>query len=546
MVDIEKELTEHLSEINTAPFLFIGSGFSRRYLNLEDWENLLRRFSELLPQEFDFYSSTSRKDWAKTAGMMADDFHPIWWKEEKYKDSRNEFKGRINSNHSPLKIEISKYVREKQYTFGINFQNDNEINELKKVVIDGIITTNWDMLLEQIFSEHDMKVYIGQKELLFSQPLEVNELYKIHGCSSVPDSLVLTDEDYQDFNDKNAYLAAKLLTIFIEHPVIFIGYSLSDKNIHQILKSITACLDESNADKLKDRLIFVERAKGQPYSFESSSMTINQFTLPITRIVTDEFDLVYKALSKIKRKYSMKVMRRIKSQIYELVKTNDPSESIHVVDYDENQNLENVEFVIGVGVKAVAEHIRSSNEISVASELSKIGYIPMTQYDLFREILSDTPQYDYNIIVEKTLPEMLKIYQTIPVNRFVALSNIEINNLDYKIQKRINMEYKDFLTKIQKDELEDFAIQWQFTSINEILEGYTEFEKAIHCIPLLGEANINPEELKKFLSDNINYLEDKGQIGINIRKLFRIYDWLVYNKLICGETHLIPDTSELS
>lgn len=528
MIDIEKELTEHLSKMNTAPFLFIGSGFSRRYINLENWEGLLRKFSDLVPQDFDYYSSTSRKDWAKAADMMANDFHSIWWKDDKYKDSREEFKGRIASNHSPLKVEISKYLRDIKYIPGIDVNNDIEINELKKVVIDGIITTNWDKLLEDIFAEHEMEVYVGQKELLFSQQLEVNEMYKIHGCSSIPDSLVLTDEDYKDFNEKNAYLAAKLLTIFIEHPVIFIGYSLSDSNIHQILKSITACLDETNADKLKDRLIFIERCSDQLDTFESSSMTINQLTIPITRVKTNRYDLVYRAISKNKRKYSMKVMRNIKSQIYELIKTNDPSENIHVIDYDKINDLEDVEFVIGVGVKAVADHIKSNSESSASLDPSQEGYASIEHHELFKEILSDEPQYNYNLIVEKTLPELLKVYKTIPVNKYVVFSNVDEDKLDPKIKTKRNFSYKDFLTRKHLDKLEDFAVQWQFNSIRDLIEGYSEFGKAIEYIPLLGEEKLDVNELKAFLNENIHYLKDKGPVGTNIRKLFRIYDFLVY------------------
>jgi hypothetical protein len=33
-------------------------------------------------------------------------------------------------------------------------------------------------------------------------------------------------------------LAAKILIIFLEHPVIFLGYSISDKNIENVLKAI--------------------------------------------------------------------------------------------------------------------------------------------------------------------------------------------------------------------------------------------------------------------------------------------------------------------
>ena len=48
------------------------------------------------------------------------------------------------------------------------------------------------------------------------------------------------------FEKKNPYLAAKLLTIFTEHPIIFIGYSLTDENILKILNSIAQCLTSDN------------------------------------------------------------------------------------------------------------------------------------------------------------------------------------------------------------------------------------------------------------------------------------------------------------
>ncbi|MGR5997811.1 hypothetical protein ACT7DF_23040 [Bacillus cereus] len=58
MKDVELHLIDHLKKINTAPFLFIGSGFSKRYLNLEDWAGLMKKFSNLMPYEFEYYSST--------------------------------------------------------------------------------------------------------------------------------------------------------------------------------------------------------------------------------------------------------------------------------------------------------------------------------------------------------------------------------------------------------------------------------------------------------------------------------------------------------
>lgn len=59
----------------------------------------------------------------------------------------------------------------------------------------------------------------------------MGEIYKIHGSCNNSESIVITENDYSVYNKRNAYLSAKLLTIFLEHPIIFLGYSLNDSNI---------------------------------------------------------------------------------------------------------------------------------------------------------------------------------------------------------------------------------------------------------------------------------------------------------------------------
>ena len=71
----------------------------------------------------------------------------------------------------------------------------------------------------------DYKVFIGQEQLVFSSIQEIAEIYKIHGCISNPDSLIINESDYSNFYSKGKYLAAKLMTIFMEYPIIFVGYS---------------------------------------------------------------------------------------------------------------------------------------------------------------------------------------------------------------------------------------------------------------------------------------------------------------------------------
>lgn len=138
-------------------------------------------------------------------------------------------------NFSILKIAISEHLS------CAHFEPENEeielLRRLGKRSISGVITTNYDVLLENIFPEYE--IYVGQEELLFNNISGIGEIYKIHGSITKPDSLVLTSLDYAQFEENASYLIAKLLTIFLEYPVIFMGYSLSDRNMLNIFKTIS-------------------------------------------------------------------------------------------------------------------------------------------------------------------------------------------------------------------------------------------------------------------------------------------------------------------
>lgn len=167
-MDITESLKEIIKESPTAPFLFIGSGFSRRYLGLEDWKGLLSRFGSNLPSGFIRYISESNGDLALAAEKMAEPYSDYWWSlpDSHIISSQADWYAHISS---PLRYDICNYLK------SLDIHKKELLDELniltsKKTIIDGIITTNWDLLLEHLFEEENYKVYVGQGNLLFSNP----------------------------------------------------------------------------------------------------------------------------------------------------------------------------------------------------------------------------------------------------------------------------------------------------------------------------------------------------------------------------------------
>lgn len=78
-MDVTESLKEIIKVSPTAPFLFIGSGFSRRYLGLEDWKGLLTRFGSKLPSGSIRYISESNGDLALAAEKMTEPYSNYWW-----------------------------------------------------------------------------------------------------------------------------------------------------------------------------------------------------------------------------------------------------------------------------------------------------------------------------------------------------------------------------------------------------------------------------------------------------------------------------------
>ena len=173
---MENKISSLLNNCNSNPVLFIGSGFSRRYLNLPTWEQLLQEISNRINEsEFAFrkYVSLAKNESGeinlqKVSTLIEDDLIQKWYTDDKFNDIRNNYIDSISNNISPLKIEIANYINNNSNFKSLNLIEELELfSQMSKKNISSIITTNYDTLLEYLVN--DYKVFVGQEELIFSK-----------------------------------------------------------------------------------------------------------------------------------------------------------------------------------------------------------------------------------------------------------------------------------------------------------------------------------------------------------------------------------------
>ncbi|MEC9435520.1 MAG: SIR2 family protein [Pseudomonadota bacterium] len=528
--NITRALRQKLEGRPAAPFLFVGSGFSRRYLGLEDWRGLLQKFCANI-MNFGFYSSKVDGDLPKTASLIAADFNQWWWGSDLAEQSRAEYANYVRGQADALKYEISKYVGSISLEDARGLPAGSEIATLSDVVIDGIITTNWDFFLEDLFP--DYKVFVGQSELLFSNPQSIGEIYKIHGSASEPKSLVLTDEDYKEFSEKNPYLAAKLVTIFVEHPIVFLGYSIADPHIQSIIMSIAKCLTQEKIEEFQDNLIFVQRVKGEePPSVERATLQFDEFGVTLTVVKALDFSDVYLALQGRERKIPVRLLRFFREQVYQLASTDVESEKrVAVVDLDGLEDADDVEFVVGVGVAQRQAQIHESLAKRAEENMAKKGYEGVSIEEVVRDAILDESKFDAADLLEAAYPAFGRSNSKfIPVFRYLRAIGIDSD----EALAETNLEgAKKVVAKVRAAKFGISSYADRFTksfaglSTGQIIEKSTSPSEAALMLNFQPPKDVDAGQLLDFLRANEGGFI-KQPYASSYNKLVCLYDRAVY------------------
>lgn len=224
--DVTKDIKNCVENMKCQPILFIGSGISKRYFGGPSWEELLKEMAKncpLIDKEFAYYKQIAQKEAEDNVLGYVGKLFADYYREWAWGEGRSLFPESLFMDDTPhevyIKYEVSEFL-ESILSKNIESIDDvelkREIESLRNIYPQSLITTNYDRFLELLFPEYNP---IISQQILRSNFTNFREIFKIHGCTSEPNSIVLTADDYIDFLRKKKYLTAKLLIYFLEHPL---------------------------------------------------------------------------------------------------------------------------------------------------------------------------------------------------------------------------------------------------------------------------------------------------------------------------------------
>lgn len=348
---VSRDVTKTVSDMKCQPILFIGSGLSIRYFDGPSWEDLLEMAAIECP-EFDQsveYYLQGNATYPEIGSMLADAYYHWAWG-----DGKEEFPDELRAREYPQEIFLKHFISQHFDQITPSSIQDieperhrQEITQLQNIHPHSVITTNYDLFLDQIFPDYER--IIGE-EILRSPHESVGEIMHIHGNITNPESLILTEDDYKGFNEKKKYLSAKLLTYFAEHPVLIAGYSIEDENVKKILEDIDFIL--SPEDGLIDNIYFLQWEPNisdrESFPREIQVEVRKGDTVRVKNIVAKNFDWVFNCFGKGGEieGINLKLLRTVMANTYDIIREKAPREEVRI-DYESLERAANSEDTLG-------------------------------------------------------------------------------------------------------------------------------------------------------------------------------------------------------
>lgn len=216
----KKELINEVVRIleDNSLSVFLGAGMSHNASGL-DWDALIKPYIEKL--NLDFKDQIDALQYYQTSTGI----EPL-----------------------VLKREISDKFK------GLKWDFRHEI--LGKLPIRNYWTTNFDTLMEDSISEIGLKrdIINNNDAFITAEERRDNIVYKLHGDVNTPKDIVILKDDYDRYSITHRHFIAALENEFATNSMLFLGYSLNDPDVYNVLNNL-----QLQGTKLNTHFIVVKK-----------------------------------------------------------------------------------------------------------------------------------------------------------------------------------------------------------------------------------------------------------------------------------------------
>lgn len=533
---------------NHYPILFIGSGMSKRYLEgSPTWMDLLEEYWEKIEENEPFYSKLhdverdvkedypnySRYDVkfecnVRIANFIENKFSDLFFKQKISVDGLDLKIATLNQL-SPFKVDLANRFASLKRKKDLNVE---EFTLFKNAVQKSrmVITTNYDSLIEESIRENskqDPRIYIGNSGFFDSSSIGWSEVYKIHGCCSTPSSIVINEEDYNKFNENSVLISAKILSSMIQSPIIFLGYSLEDKNVRKLLKDFSRELPKEDSRKSANRIFVVEYEPAEERLVETIQND-SLLNLTYTHIKTNNYSALFKKIISIDEGVTPYEVRRFQDVIGKIIVSAGHKKALsrYLIS---PKNIDDLEHKIAI-----------DEPIVVALGDVKNIYVTPTDIDY----LTDYINQKFEILPENALRLVAKAQTRARYPVFYHYNNVNLDqtNLDSvekkKIRDRIEKYSEGMDTILDSIKLKKKYTESYYSDIESII-ALDEKENVKIDLIAKNSRNIPEDKLTEFvrkyaLPSFVQYTKqhDKkhGVEKTALRRLFLIWDIIKYKK----------------
>lgn len=112
----------------------------------------------------------------------------------------------------------------------------NPINdEIVRILPSHIITTNYDSLIESSKDVNAQLYTVVSQDSELLSGSGVRYIIKMHGDIEKPETIVLKESDYLNYEQNHILISTFIKSLLINHTFVFVGYSLNDYNLNLII-----------------------------------------------------------------------------------------------------------------------------------------------------------------------------------------------------------------------------------------------------------------------------------------------------------------------